>query len=210
MIPWSPKASQNGAQILPQDTGNSNFRKTANLTKTIVFTMFRTHPHIASWCHVHAQIIRKTILRIRTAIQWSILRTSRRNDSKVGPKGLPKCINENIKIYVWPPRCPVGGPWGPQDLFFGYPSTTRCSAASSVRWTKPEGQTGPRKFTCRSTPTAPAELGGAMTSSPPTRAKSPHAAEGPRLPNPGNSRSTPYHDGCRPQSWWLRHDDRGP
>ena len=48
-----------------------------------------------------------------------------------------------------------------------------------------------------------------MTSSPPTRAKSPHAAEGPRLPNPGNSGSTPYHDGCRPQSWWLRHDDRG-
>ena len=41
-----------------------------------------------------------------------------------------------------------------------------------------------------------------MTSSPPTRAKSPHAAEGPRLPNPGNGRSTPYHDGRRPQSWW--------
>ena len=48
-----------------------------------------------------------------------------------------------------------------------------------------------------------------MTSSPPTRAKSLHAAEGPRLPNPGNSRSTPYHDGCRPQPWWLRHDNRG-
>ena len=93
--------------------------------------------------------------------------------------------------------------------FFGYPSTTRCSAARSVQWTNPEGQTGPRKFTCRSTPTAPAELGGAMARSPPTRAKSPHAAEGPRLPNPGNGRSTPYHDARRPQTWWLRHDDRG-
>ena len=34
---------------------------------------------------------------------------------------------ENTKIYVWPPRCPVGGPWGPQDqknAAPGYPNTS--------------------------------------------------------------------------------------
>jgi hypothetical protein len=40
VIPGSPKASQNDAQSMPRDTEYSNFRKTVNLKKTILFTRF--------------------------------------------------------------------------------------------------------------------------------------------------------------------------
>ena len=43
---------------------------------------------------------------IHTAIRWSKLPTSRQNDSKVVPPGLPKSIKKTTKIQVWSPRCP--------------------------------------------------------------------------------------------------------
>ena len=42
------------------------------------------------------------------------IRENHKNVSKVGPRRLPKCTLKSIKIKIWPPVCPPGGPLDPR------------------------------------------------------------------------------------------------
>ena len=80
VTPGSPKASRN----CKSNENNSIY-------------LFAAHPGIASWCHVHSQITKKTILESTLQLGSNYENTTRQNDSKVGPKGRPQSIKNLLK-----------------------------------------------------------------------------------------------------------------
>ena len=101
-----PKPPKMTPEACPGTRKTLNFSKTANLTKTTVFTMFSAHPGIASWCHVHSQIKKKTTLESTLQLGGPNYEKNRQHDSKVAPKGLPKSINKLLKSKSGPQGAP--------------------------------------------------------------------------------------------------------
>ena len=100
-----------------------------------------------------------------------------------------------------------------QNYYYFLSEQTRRSAAGQVRGAAEpprcerslRSSKAPQIRSCRS-PSQPQQAGRAVAYSPADQSTATTATRGPRLPHPGNGRSTPYHDGRRPQSRWLRHE----
>ena len=74
--------------------------------------MVLAHPDSAFWHHFHPWITQKMDLLSPTL-------TSRMQENqpivpKVGPRRLPKCSLQSIKIDIWPSVCPLGVPLDPR------------------------------------------------------------------------------------------------
>ncbi len=103
MASKSRKSEPRVTQSLPKwrpKHAHSNFRKTVHLTKTLVFTMFWTHPDTASWCHVHSQIIKKTTLESALQFNGPYYETIIKIIPKLVPRGSqnPSKIFENLSL----------------------------------------------------------------------------------------------------------------
>ena len=75
------------------DSQNSNLRKIVNF-----FNMFGTHPDLASWCHVHSQITKKTTLESALQFNGPYYEKVVNMTPKLVPRGLPKSIKNLLKL----------------------------------------------------------------------------------------------------------------